>query len=99
MTTGSLILDEGAVAGNENCGGRLDAELFGIIALVPGHADAIARINEEKGLSHGNIHEGLHIGQNDGLLVDFDADIAAQRPTEDSIALCICVYPGIGISA
>src|SRR6266576_3691231 len=57
MTIYLPFLERSAFERNEDSAGRLDVELLRVVALVDGNADAAARIDEQKRIAHGDIHE------------------------------------------
>src|SRR5436309_2901858 len=69
---GLLSFEECAFARNEDCSRRSDAELLRVIALVDGDTDAVARIDEQKGIADGDIHKSFHVGQHHRFLVDLE---------------------------
>jgi len=69
---GLLSFEECAFARNEDCSRRSDTELLRVIALVDGDADAVARIDEQKGIADGDIHKSFHVGQHHRFLVDLE---------------------------
>src|SRR5882672_7212151 len=75
-------LDGSAFAGDEDGSLRHDVEFFRVAALVVGDANAAARIDVEKGLADGNVHEGLDVGERDELFVDLDTDLVAEVVAE-----------------
>ena len=72
MTIYLPFLERSAFARNEDSAGRLDVELLRVVALVDGNAGAAARIDEQKRIAHGDIHESFHVGQDHRFLVDLD---------------------------
>src|SRR6267154_2249091 len=77
-----LILDRSAFARNEDSAGRLDVELLRVVALVDGDADAAARIDEQKRIADGDIHESFHVREGHRFLVDFDPEFVAEVVAE-----------------
>jgi len=82
VTDASLAFERGAFAGNENCSGRLDRELFGIVTLIDGDADAAARILIEKRIADGNVHKRFAEGKDQHFAVELKADSVADGVTE-----------------
>src|SRR5207253_5186169 len=64
--------EEYSFARNKDRSGRLDAELPGVVALVDGNTDAVARINEHERIANGDVHESFHVGQDHQFFVYFD---------------------------
>src|SRR5258707_6217621 len=82
MTTYLPFLERSAFARNEDSAGRLDVELLRVVALVDGNADATARIEEQKRIADGDIHESFHIREGHRFLVDFDPEFVAEVVAE-----------------
>src|SRR6266699_1267911 len=78
MTIYWPFLERSAFERNEDSAGRLDVELLRVVALVDGHADAAARIDEQKRIAHGGIHESFHVREGHRFLVDFDPEFVAE---------------------
>jgi hypothetical protein len=76
----SLGFEREAFAGDEDGGGRCDAELPGVVALIDGNANAAARIDVKQRIADGNFHESFDIRQGDGLLVEEQWDFVAEWP-------------------
>src|SRR6266852_3586321 len=77
MTRQLLFLERSAFARDEDGGGRLDVELFGVVALVDGDAYAVARIDEQEQIANGDIHKSLLIRHGHRFLVDLDPEFVA----------------------
>src|SRR5438046_10180021 len=78
MTIYLPFLERSAFARNEDSAGSLDVELLRVVALVDGNADAAARIDEQKRIAHGDIHESFHVREGHRFLVDFDPEFVAE---------------------
>src|SRR6266513_1239583 len=78
MTIYWPFLERSAFERNEESAGRLDVELLRVVALVDGNADAAARIDEQKRIAHGDIHESFHVREGHRFLVDFDPEFVAE---------------------
>src|SRR5260370_24359465 len=78
MTRKLLFLERSAFARDEDGGGRLDVELFGVVALVDGDAYAVARIDEQEQIANGDIHKGLHVGHGQRFFIDLDPEFVAE---------------------
>src|SRR6266849_682152 len=73
-----FFLERSAFARDEDGGGRLDVELFGVVALVDGDAYAVARIDEQEQIANGDIHKGLHVGHGQRFFIDLDPEFVAE---------------------
>src|SRR5580692_3023188 len=69
--------DRSVFAGDEDGARDLYVEFFGVVALVYGDAYAASGVDVQEGVAHGNVHEGLAIGEGYGLLVDLEGDSVA----------------------
>src|SRR6266849_2268514 len=82
MTRQLFFLERSAFARDEDGGGRLDVELFGVVALVDGDAYAVARIDEQEQIANGDIHKSLLIRHGHRFLVDLDPEFVAEIVAE-----------------
>src|ERR1700687_1707639 len=76
------FLERSAFARNEDSAGRLDVDLLRVVALVDGNADAAARIDEQKRIADGDIHESFHVREGHRFLVDLDPEFIAEVVAE-----------------
>src|SRR6266481_4127550 len=82
MTIYLPFLERSAFARNEDSAGRLDVELLRVVALVDGDANVAARIDEQKQIADGDIHESFHVREGHRFPVDFDPEFVAQIVAE-----------------
>src|SRR5215467_5931739 len=68
--------------GNENRGGRLDARFLRVAAPVNRDCDAPARVDVQKGLANGDVHERFDKGQRDRLFVELERNLIADDVPE-----------------
>src|SRR6266576_1223625 len=82
MTIYLPFLERSAFARNEDSAGSLDVELLRVIALVDGNADAAARIDEQKRIADGDIHESFHVREGHRFFLDRDPEFVAEVVAE-----------------
>src|SRR5262249_44743078 len=70
------------LGGNKDCSGQLDIELFRVVALIDCDAHAASRVDVEKGVTDGDIHERLCEGHGHGFLIQLDRHLVSYNVAE-----------------